>query len=155
MTTNFNLSFKQEKKFTKCGVCVALKLCLQGTTDKDKRKKKGAQRTTSGSLYSVVLLVNKLVWFIRCHHKLFCTIEFRFPELYWFFQYFENWASPVIILSTPFQVVFSCLGASVYLCFFFFTFQIGVIVICRDSYVTNVFSHVIQGLKEEHIISTV
>ena len=23
----------QENKFTKCGVCVALKLCLQGTTD--------------------------------------------------------------------------------------------------------------------------
>ena len=51
-----------------------------------------------------------------------------------------------------FQVVFSCLGASVYLSFFF-TFQIGVIVICRNSYATNVFSHVIQGLKEEHIIA--
>ena len=33
----------------------------RGTIDKDKRKKKGAQRTTSGSLYSVVLLVNKRV----------------------------------------------------------------------------------------------
>ena len=29
--------FSQENKFTKCGVCVALKLCLQGTTDKEKR----------------------------------------------------------------------------------------------------------------------
>ena len=54
-------TLKAENKFTKCGVCVALKLCLRGTMDKDKRKKKGAQRTTSGSLYSVVLLVNKLV----------------------------------------------------------------------------------------------
>ena len=31
------LHFFQENKFTKCGVCVALKLCLQGTTDKEKR----------------------------------------------------------------------------------------------------------------------
>ena len=59
----------------------------------------------------------------------------------------------MVLLSTPFQVVFSCLGASVYV--FFFTFQIGVIVICRNSYATNVFSHVIQGLKEEHIIAIV
>ena len=28
----------QEYKFTKCGVCVALKFCLQGTTDEEKRK---------------------------------------------------------------------------------------------------------------------
>ena len=29
--------FFQENKFTKCGVCVALKLCLQGMTNKEKR----------------------------------------------------------------------------------------------------------------------
>ena len=57
----------------------------------------------------------------------------------------------MILLSTPFQVVFNYLGASVYL-FLLFTFQIGVIVICRNSYATNVFSYVIQRLKEEHII---
>jgi len=28
----------KENKFMKCGVCVALKLCLQGTMDQDKRK---------------------------------------------------------------------------------------------------------------------
>ncbi|XP_073254276.1 uncharacterized protein [Porites lutea] len=33
-----NVIIPKENKFTKCGVCVALKLCLQGTTDKDKRK---------------------------------------------------------------------------------------------------------------------
>ncbi|XP_078346095.1 uncharacterized protein LOC144631526 isoform X2 [Oculina patagonica] len=33
-----NVIIPKENKFTKCGVCVALKLCLQGTNNKDKRR---------------------------------------------------------------------------------------------------------------------
>ena len=92
-----------------------------------------------------------------CDHKLFCTIEFRFPELYWFLYYFENWVSS----SDTFEYSLSgCFlnyqGAGVYLFFFFFfPYQIGVTVICPNSYATNVFSYVIQGLKEERIIAIV
>ena len=60
----------------------------------------------------------------------------------------------MILLSTPFQVVFNYQGAGVYL-LLFFPYQIGVTVICPNSYATNVFSYVIQGLKEERIIAIV
>ena len=48
-----------------------------------------------------------------------------------------------------------CFFVVVVVVFFFFPYQIGVTVICPNSYATNVFSYVIQGLKEERIIAIV